>query len=114
MLKWLFALLVIYSHAKTGHYMIFERQAFLAKFSEVPKDLLLIPEREADFGKPCKCQFFTNRVALEWDEPGFKKLFWAWVRANMRGEVRVFSSGDDSEWIGFTNYKDAFEFILSW
>jgi hypothetical protein len=94
--------------------MIFERQAFLAKFSEVPKDVLLIPERDSFFGNPCKCQFFTNRVQLAWDEPGFKTRFWAWVRAHMRGEVRIFSSSHDSEWIGFTNYKDAFEFVLSW
>jgi hypothetical protein len=94
--------------------MIFERQAFLAKFSDVSKDILLIPERESDFGTPCKCQFFTNRPPLSWDEPEFKKQFWAWVRAHMRGEVRIFSSGNESEWIGFTNYKDAFEFILSW
>jgi|SRR5476651_1342501 len=101
-------------HAKTGAYMIYERQAFLRNFSDVSKDILLIPEYDPAFGTPCKCQFFTNRSPLEWDEPGFKSQFWAWVDANMRGEVRVFSSGDEAEWIGFTNYKDAFEFVLSW
>jgi hypothetical protein len=101
-------------HAKIGAYMIFERQAFLRNFSDVSKDILLIPEYGSAFGTPCKCQFFTNRAPLEWDEPGFKNQFWAWVKANMRGEVRVFASDEDSEWIGFTNYKDAFEFILSW
>ena len=94
--------------------MIHERQAFLAKFSDIDKSLLLMPERDDFFGKPCKCQFFTNRAHLEWDEPGFKEHFWSWVRAHMRGEVRVFYSDDETEWIGFTNYKDAFEFILTW
>lgn len=94
--------------------MIYERQAFLAKFSEVQKDILLIPEREKDFGTPCKCQFFVNIHTLDWDEPGFKHMFWAWVRANMGGEVRVFTSNERTDWFGFTDYQDAFEFILSW
>jgi len=94
--------------------MIYERQAFLAKFSDINKQLLLIPERDDLFGKPCKCQFFTNHASLEWEEPGFKERFWAWVHAHMRGEVRVFYTDEDYEWVGFTNYKDAFEFVLTW
>jgi hypothetical protein len=93
-----------------GDNMIYERQAFIAKNSDTTKDILLAPERYAEFGMPCKCQFFVN-ISLPWDEENFKKRFWLWVKAHMEGEVRVFGDGT---WIGFTNYNDSFEFLLSW
>jgi hypothetical protein len=94
----------------SGENMIYERQAFIAKNSEISKDVLLAPERFVDFGRPCKCQFFVN-ADLEWEHESFKHDFWLWVQANMEGEVRVYADGT---WIGFTSYNDAFEFMLTW
>jgi hypothetical protein len=95
------------------------RQQFADYFNSVKPDLgnddspLWIPESD-DIIK-CQCQWFVNVKPLRLHH-AYKYSYWVWLRNNLKGEVRCYSSDYDNqeEWWGFTHKEDIVWWILRW
>jgi hypothetical protein len=40
--------------------------------------------------------------------------FWDWTKNNCYGTILCYTSGESTEWWGFSNYSDIFIWILRW
>ena len=77
---------------------------------------LWIPEREILIGPPAQwfAQINTRKRLYRSNDTYSKNQFWSWIGENCNGLVRCYTSGQDHDWWGFVEEKDAFWFSLRW
>ena len=78
--------------------------------------VLWIPETEILIGPPTQwfAQINPRKRLYKSDDKYAKALFWRWIGENCHGLVRCYISGQDYDWWGFVEEKDAFWFSLKW
>jgi hypothetical protein len=93
------------------------RVDFINYFDELcidttPTSPLWIPETYKH--ETVTCEYFICVKPLQLT--GNTLFYWEWIRQNLVGEIRCFSSSSEyqEEWWGFTNRDDIFIWTLRW